>query len=65
MIKKVTPSEKLKLKARLRKLDKQLYRFWWFTISTCSVTNHHIFPGMYEKLAKLDEKRKEVRNKLK
>lgn len=31
MIKKVTPSEKNKLKERLRKLDKKLYRFYWFT----------------------------------
>jgi hypothetical protein len=65
MIKKVTPSEKKKLKERLRKLDKKLYRFYWFTRSDLRITNRQIFPGMYIELKKLDDKRKEIRNKLK
>ena len=65
MINTITPSEKKKLKERLRKLDKQLYRFYWFTRRDISITNRQIFPDMYKKLIKLDQKRKEIRNKLK
>ena len=64
MIKKVTASEKKKLKERLRKLDKKLYRLYWFTNSGL-LTNRKIFPDMCKELLKLDEKRKQIRNKLK
>ena len=71
MIKKVTPSEKNKLKERLKKLDKKLYRFYWFNSGinfaerNAMYTNRAIFPDMYKELIKLDQKRKEIRNKLK
>ena len=71
MIIKVTAYEKKKLKERLRKLDRQLYRFYWFNSGinfaerNSMYTNRAIFPDMYKKLIKLDEKRKEIRNKLK
>jgi len=62
---KLTPSEKKKLKERLRKLDKKLFRFYWFTRKDLYITNRQIFPKMYPELKKLDEKRKQIRNKLK
>lgn len=65
MIKRVTASEKKKLKERLRKLDKKLYRFYWFTRKDLFITNRQIFPDMHKELRKLDEKRKIIRNKLK
>ena len=64
MIKKVTASEKKKLKERLRKLDKKLHRLYWFT-NAGLLTNRRIFPDMCKELLKLDEKRKKIRNKLK
>lgn len=65
MIKKVTPSEKKKLKERLRKLDKKLTRFCIYQTSAMSLAYIKIFPDEYIKLKKMDDKRKEVRNKLK
>ena len=65
MISKITPSEKKKLKERLRKLDKQLKYLYWYTSSSSRNANIKIFPDEYIKLKKLDEKRKEIRNKLK
>ena len=65
MINKITPSEKKKLKERLRKLDKKLSRLFWFTRRDLKITNKQIFPDMNRELKKLDEKRKEIRNKLK
>lgn len=61
MIKNVTPSEKVKLRKRLRKLDKELSRFSDIDrIVAIWGTN-----AGYIRMQKLDQKRKEVRNKLK
>lgn len=65
MIKKITPSEKLKLKARLRALDRKMERFCIYQTSSLSLAYIKIFPDEYIKLKKMDDKRKEVRNKLK
>lgn len=65
MIKKITASEKKKLKERLSKLNRELCNFYKYYKYTYSV----IYAGFYKsdipKLEKLDQKRKEIRNKLK
>lgn len=65
MIKKVTPSEKKKLKERLRKLDKKMARFCIYQTSSMSLVYIKIFPDEYIELKKMDDKRKQIRNKLK
>ena len=61
MIKKVTPSEKLKLKARLRILDRKLNEM--YRIRKYSYI--YMREQKEKEFKKLDDKRKEVRNKLK
>jgi hypothetical protein len=60
---KLTPSEKKKLKERLRKLDKKLNRLYKYTGRKDTISA--MLPDIAFELFKLDEKRKQVRNKLK
>ena len=65
MIKKVTASEKKKLKEQLKVLDKKLSGYYKFYKYTMSIAYNMIYPKEFIKLQKLDEKRKQIRNKLK
>lgn len=65
MINTITPSEKKKLKEKLRKLDKSLSNFYKYNKYTMSIAYTITFPKEYERLIKLDKKRLEIRNNLK
>lgn len=65
MIKKVTTSGKIKLKMQLKVLDKKLCSFYKFYKYTTSSAYALIYKRELEKLIKLDDKRKQIRNKLK
>lgn len=53
------------LKKKLRKLDRELCDFYRFTKSNTAAIYQRIDILKFHKLLKKDEKRKEVRNKLK
>lgn len=63
---KLTPSEKKKLKERLKKLDKIIGLIQeLILLREIQYTQRVIFPDLYKKCLELDAKRKQIRNKLK
>ena len=62
MIKKLSHSKKIELRNKLRKLDSKLKNLYTYSTNSFYI---NMFPNDCKKLSLLDEKRKEVRNKLK